>query len=65
MEAAPLHFDTDFELHRLSGGPGGAAVSRPTTRRVVAVLCDNGDDDRLRARNPWRSVSAAPVLADA
>jgi hypothetical protein len=27
--------DTDFELHRLSHDPDDAAVSRPTTRRVV------------------------------
>jgi hypothetical protein len=37
LEAALLHLDTDFELHRLSHRPGDAAVSRPTTRRVVVV----------------------------
>lgn len=36
-ETALLDFDTDFELHRLSDGPGDAAVSRPTTRRVLVV----------------------------
>jgi hypothetical protein len=38
LEAALLHLDTDFELHRLSHRPGDAAVSRPTTRRVLVVL---------------------------
>jgi hypothetical protein len=38
LEAALLHLDTDFELHRLSHGPGDAAVARPTTRRVLVVL---------------------------
>jgi hypothetical protein len=37
LEAALLQLDTDFELHRLSHGPGDATVSRPTTRRVVVV----------------------------
>ncbi len=37
LEAALLHLDTDFELHRLSHGPGDAAVSRPTTRRVIVA----------------------------
>ena len=37
LEAALLHLDTDFELHRLSHRPGDAAVSRPTTRRVLVV----------------------------
>ena len=39
LEAALLHLDTDFELHRLSHRPGDAAVSRPTTRRVLVVRC--------------------------
>jgi len=41
LEAALPHLDTDFELHRLSHGPGDAAVSRPTTRRVVVVRGDS------------------------
>ena len=36
-EAALVHLDTDFELHRLSHGPGDAALSRLTTTRVVVV----------------------------
>lgn len=38
LKAALLHLDTDFEPHRLSHGPGDAAVTRPATRRVVVVL---------------------------
>ena len=37
LEAALLPLDTDFELHRLWHGLGDAAVSRPTTRRVLVV----------------------------
>ena len=42
LEAALLHVDSDFELHRLSHGPGDAAVSRATTRRVVVVQTGSG-----------------------
>src|SRR5205823_2888029 len=40
------HLDTDFELHRLSHGPGDAAVSRPTTRRVLVVLSESAREER-------------------
>ena len=53
----------DFELHRLSHGPGDAAVSRPTTRRVVVV--QTGRDSRARsgACSVYESDSAG-ALAD-
>jgi hypothetical protein len=44
LEAALLHLDNDFELHRLSHDPGDAAISRPTTRRVVVVQRIAADD---------------------
>jgi hypothetical protein len=37
LKAALLDLDNDFELHRLPHSHGDAAVSRPTTRRVVVV----------------------------
>jgi hypothetical protein len=40
LKAALPHLDTAFELQRLSLGPGGAAVSRPTTRRMLVVQLD-------------------------
>jgi hypothetical protein len=44
-----LDLDTDLELHRLSHGPGDAAISRPPTRRVVVVLSGSDDlYDRIR-----------------
>ena len=36
LEAVLLHLDTDVEPHQLSHGPGDAAVSLPTTRRLVS-----------------------------
>ncbi len=39
LEPAALPLETDFELRRLSHGPGDATISRPTTRRVVVVHC--------------------------
>ena len=58
LEAALLHLDTDFELHRLSHRPGDAAVSRPTTRRVLVVPSDSTVRTerhfRFGARRRWR-----------
>ena len=51
LEAALLHLDTDFELHRLSHRPGDAAVSRPTTRRVLVVHLSSLVEGRSRARS--------------
>lgn len=56
LKAALLHLDTDFELHRPSHGPGDAAVSRPTTRRVVVVRCER---DLRRSGSCSRRKSAA------
>jgi hypothetical protein len=47
-KAALLHLDTDFELHQLSHGPGDAAVSPPTTRRLVTVQTDSVVECRRR-----------------
>ena len=63
LKAALLHLDADFELHRLSHGPGDAAVSRPATRRVLVV--QPGRDSRARsgACSVYESDSAG-ALAD-
>jgi carbonic anhydrase len=51
LETALLHLDTDCKLHRLSHGPDGAAVSRPTTRRVIVVQRYNEQTDELGVSN--------------
>jgi hypothetical protein len=62
LEAALLHLDTDFELHRPSHGPGDAAVSHPTTRRVVVVFLGSR---RAASTVPARPSERQPgVLAD-
>ena len=69
LEAALRQLDTEFELHRLSHCPGDAAVSRPTTRRVVVVRTGSevGVDEsgcsptRARPRCACRSSRIRPA----
>ncbi len=56
-EAALLHLDTDFELHRLSHRPGDAAVSRPTTRRVLVVRLATDSSTGASARSVTRAAA--------
>jgi hypothetical protein len=57
LNAATLHLDTDFELHRLSHGPGDAAVARPKRRRVMVVRTRSEVATAAgpRLRTEWRS----------
>ena len=56
---------TDFELRRLSQGPGDAAVTRPTTRRVVVAPSVSGRPDRRVCNSKGAAFewhSAPPVF---
>ena len=58
LQAALLHLDTDFELHRLPHSPGNAAVSRPTTRRV-----SSSPSERLRSLERRPLALALPATS--